>query len=328
MLAKLFVAYVIVGHSERRELFGETDEWVNQKVKAVIKHGMTPIMCVGETLEEREAERTFDKVGGQVVAGLQGVAKDSIAKMVIAYEPIWAIGTGKTATAEDAQAVCGFIRSTVAETFGAACADGVRIQYGGSVKAANAAELMAQPDVDGLLVGGASLDADEFARVCKFRQSGLNAVINAAETGEVPAAVKVVPDLAPPPLSPADMSAEWLVNAAAAFGAAAGQPLSDDDLTILKSPSEAVSEHADLRDKLGELHNRLVIVIRNGIDGTKQSGTVQQVELRKGLRVPQDWAYHLGVVREAHQGWLVCSIVEAALGRNLLAGERRDWRSK
>jgi triosephosphate isomerase len=328
MLAKLFVAYVIVGHSERREVFGESDEWVNQKVKAVIKHGMTPIMCVGETLDEREAERTFDKVGGQVVAGLDGVSKDSISSMVIAYEPIWAIGTGKTATADDAQAVCAFIRSTVAERFGAACADGVRIQYGGSVKAANAAELMAQPDIDGLLVGGASLDADEFARVCKFRQSGLNAVINAAETGEVPAAVKVVPDLAPPPLSPADMSAEWLVNAIAAFASAGGQPLSDDDLTMLKSSNDAVSEHAELRDKLGELHNRLVIVIRNGIDGTKQSPTVQQVELRKGLRVPQDWAYHLGVVREAHQGWLVCSITEAALGRNLLAGERRDWRSK
>src|SRR5215470_1957418 len=118
MLAKLYVSYVIVGHSERREIFGETDEWVNQKVKAVIKHGMTPIMCVGETLQEREAEQTFEKVGRQVAAGLQGVSKDAVASMVIAYEPIWAIGTGKTATAEDAQAVCGFVRQTVAEKVG------------------------------------------------------------------------------------------------------------------------------------------------------------------------------------------------------------------
>jgi triosephosphate isomerase len=328
MLAKLNVSYVIVGHSERREVFGETDEWVNRKVKAVIKHGMTPIMCVGETLAEREAEQTFEKVQRQVVAGLQGVSKDSIGAMVIAYEPIWAIGTGKTATWEDAQKVCGFVRATVAEKFGAGWAETLRIQYGGSVKAANAAELMAQPDIDGLLVGGASLDADEFARICKFRQSGLNAVINAAETGEVPAAVKVVPDLAPPPLSPADMSAEWLVNAIGAYAAQHDHALTDDDLTMLKTPSGDVAEHAEMRDKLGELHNRLVIVIRTAIDQSKTNNAVQQVEVRKGLRIPQDWAYHVQIVTDAHQTWLVTSIMESALGRNLLAGERRDWRSK
>ncbi|WP_334144711.1 triose-phosphate isomerase [Rhabdothermincola sp.] len=168
-LAKLNVSLVIVGHSERRELFGETDEVVNKKVKAVLRFGMTPILCVGETLAEREAGGTDEKVLGQVKAGLAGLKADQVASMVIAYEPIWAIGTGKTATAEDAQAVCGSIRATVGDLFDEPTASAVRIQYGGSVKPANIAELMAQPDIDGALVGGASLDPDEFAKIVRYR---------------------------------------------------------------------------------------------------------------------------------------------------------------
>jgi len=168
-LAKLNVSYVIVGHSERRELFGETDEDVNRKVKAVLKHGMTPIMCVGETLDEREAGTTDAKVMGQVRGGLAGVGREQVGGLVIAYEPIWAIGTGRTATAEDAQEVCASIRATVADTSGTDAAATVRIQYGGSVKPDNAPELMAQADIDGALVGGASLDPDDFARIVKFQ---------------------------------------------------------------------------------------------------------------------------------------------------------------
>ncbi|MCU1450908.1 MAG: tpiA [Acidimicrobiales bacterium] len=170
MLAKLNVSYVIVGHSERRELFGETDEHVNRKVKAVIAHEMTPIMCVGETLEEREAGGTDAKVTGQVEAGLAGVAPQQVGAMVVAYEPIWAIGTGRTATADDAQTTIATIRATVRSAFGDDAAGSVRIQYGGSVKPANAAELMGQPDIDGALVGGASLDPDDFARIVKHRE--------------------------------------------------------------------------------------------------------------------------------------------------------------
>ena len=169
MLAKLDVTYVIAGHSERRELFGETDETVNLKVRAIYQHGMTPILCVGETLDDREAGTTEGKVTGQVKAGLGGLSTDQVAGLVIAYEPIWAIGTGRTATPDDAQAVCGTIRATVAEVAGADAAAALRIQYGGSVKAENAAELMACPDVDGALVGGASLEADSFAGIVRFR---------------------------------------------------------------------------------------------------------------------------------------------------------------
>ena len=172
-LAKLNVSLVIIGHSERRELFGETDDDVNRKVKAVLTHGMTPIMCVGETLDEREAGTTDAKVLGQVRAGLAGLAPEQIGAMVIAYEPIWAIGTGRTATAADAQAVCAAIRATVAELAGADAAASVRIQYGGSVKPANAAELMGQPDIDGALVGGASLDPEEFTKIIRYRQHTL-----------------------------------------------------------------------------------------------------------------------------------------------------------
>ncbi len=168
-LAKLDVRYVIAGHSERRELFGETDEDVNRKVAAILKWGMTPILCCGETLEEREAGQTEAKVRAQVEAGLAGLKGEQVASLVIAYEPIWAIGTGRTASAEDAQAVCALVRAVVAERFGRDAADRVRIQYGGSVKPTNAAELMAQPDIDGALVGGASLEADDFARIVQFR---------------------------------------------------------------------------------------------------------------------------------------------------------------
>jgi triosephosphate isomerase (TIM) len=167
-LAKLEVRYVICGHSERREHFGETDEMVNAKVHAIHRHGMTPIMCVGETLAEREAGDTESKVIGQLTAGLAGLRKETISGTVVAYEPIWAIGTGHTATAADAQAVCAAIREKIGDLADAATATTVRIQYGGSVKAANIAELMAEDDIDGALVGGASVDPDEFARIVQF----------------------------------------------------------------------------------------------------------------------------------------------------------------
>ncbi len=168
-LPKLDVKYVIVGHSERRELFGETDEIVNKKVKAVLKFGMIPILCVGETLEEREAGTTEKKVSDQVRAGLAGLRSDQVGSMVIAYEPIWAIGTGRTASADDAQSVIAMIRAVVGEVARADAAASIRIQYGGSVKATNIKELMERPDIDGALVGGASLDPDEFARIVQYR---------------------------------------------------------------------------------------------------------------------------------------------------------------
>ena len=172
MLAKMNVSVVIVGHSERRALFGETDDEVNRKVKAVLANGMTPIMCCGETLVEREADGAAAKVERQVLAGLAGLKAEQVAGLVIAYEPIWAIGTGRTATPEDAQEMCGGIRGVVRSKWGAEAADGVRIQYGGSVKGVNAPDLMGQPDIDGALVGGASLDADEFARIIAYRLVG------------------------------------------------------------------------------------------------------------------------------------------------------------
>ncbi|NBS27798.1 MAG: triose-phosphate isomerase [Actinobacteria bacterium] len=168
-LSKLAVEYVIVGHSERRELFGETDDQVSKKVTAILKHAMTPIVCVGETLEERQQGRTAEKVLGQVRAAIAGRSAEVVAGLVIAYEPIWAIGTGMTASAGDAQAVIGAIRAEVLSHVGPKAAQGVRIQYGGSVKASNIAEIMAQPDVDGALVGGASLDPAEFARIVQYR---------------------------------------------------------------------------------------------------------------------------------------------------------------
>ena len=171
MLAKLNVTYVIVGHSERRQYFCETDETVNRKVKAVFAAGMTPIMCIGETLEEREAGGTETKVLGQLRAGLDGVAADLIAGLVIAYEPIWAIGTGQTATPEDAQAVCAAVRSAVSTDYGSGPAAALRVQYGGSVNPGNIAALMAQRDIDGALVGGASLDPTEFAQIVTYYKS-------------------------------------------------------------------------------------------------------------------------------------------------------------
>ncbi len=170
MLAKLNVAYVIVGHSERREHFHETDEDVRRKLEAVFAHGMTPIVCVGETDEEREAGATEGKVTGQVEAAVKGLSEDQVAQMVIAYEPIWAIGTGKTATRQDAQETIGLIRSVVRSLHGDGPADRMRIQYGGSVKSSNIAELMAESDIDGALVGGASLDPDEFALIVQYRR--------------------------------------------------------------------------------------------------------------------------------------------------------------
>lgn len=168
MLVEAGCKYVIIGHSERRQYFAETDETVNKKVKAALASGLIPIMCVGETLEERENGTTEDVVGKQVKGGLAGLAADDVSGLVIAYEPVWAIGTGRTASADDANAVCAFIRKTVAGMFGQKIADNVRIQYGGSVKAANIAELMAKSDIDGALVGGASLDAVGFSQIVKF----------------------------------------------------------------------------------------------------------------------------------------------------------------
>jgi triosephosphate isomerase (TIM) len=156
---------VILGHSERRQLFGETDEGVARKLKAALGEGLHPIVCVGETLQEREAGRTWEVVSRQVRAGLAGLEAAALQKITIAYEPVWAIGTGRNATAGQAQEVHGQIRGLLRELGGAATAEAVRIQYGGSVKADNAAELLGQADVDGALVGGASLKADEFAKI-------------------------------------------------------------------------------------------------------------------------------------------------------------------
>ena len=168
MLAKLNVSFVLVGHSERRHIFGESNEDINKKVRAVIAKEMTPILCVGETTEEREGGRTVEVVETQLEEGLNEVKASDVASMVVAYEPVWAIGTGKNATPEDAQEVCKAIRAKVANLWKTASEE-VRIQYGGSVKGINAPDLMKQTDIDGLLVGGASLDPDEFSRIIKYR---------------------------------------------------------------------------------------------------------------------------------------------------------------
>jgi triosephosphate isomerase len=169
MLQALKCGYVIVGHSERRRLFGETDEVVNKKVRAVFSHAMVPILCVGESLGEREAGATEEKVAGQVRRGLQGVASEDAARLVIAYEPIWAIGTGRNAEPADAGEVVGLIRDTLSSSYSKEVADAVRVQYGGSVKAGNIRDFMAHPEIDGALVGGASLDPEEFALIVKYR---------------------------------------------------------------------------------------------------------------------------------------------------------------
>jgi len=169
MLQALKVSHVIVGHSERREIFGETDEVVNRKVRAVYRHGMTPILCVGETLEEHDAGLTESKVTGQIERALQNVSAEDAVRLVVAYEPIWAIGTGRNALPADAGQVIGLVRQTLASRFSAELADGVRIQYGGSVKPGNIRDFMAHPEIDGALVGGASLDPEEFALIVKYR---------------------------------------------------------------------------------------------------------------------------------------------------------------
>ena len=161
-LAALGVEYVIIGHSERREYFHETDEDINKKAKAIFNNGMTPIICCGETLEQREAGKTNEFVAGQVKAALEGLTEEQIASSVIAYEPIWAIGTGKSSSAELANETCGVVRQAVAEVTSDEVAQKVRIQYGGSVKPENIAEYMAQEHIDGALVGGASLEVDSF----------------------------------------------------------------------------------------------------------------------------------------------------------------------
>jgi triosephosphate isomerase (TIM) len=170
MLAKLGCTYVLAGHSERREYHNEDDALVNAKVKAAFASELTPILCVGEALPVREDGTHVAHCCTQLDAGLAGLKPEQVKQIVIAYEPVWAIGTGKTATAADAQEVCGAIRARLTEKYGAEIADAVRIQYGGSVKAANIAQIMAQPDVDGALIGGASLDAEEFASIVRYRE--------------------------------------------------------------------------------------------------------------------------------------------------------------
>lgn len=167
MLKALDVDYVILGHSERRELFGETDEGVNAKVRSAWGHELTPIVCCGETEAEREAGETNSKVEGQIRAAFEGVKPEHARRTVVAYEPIWAIGTGKTATPDDAQNTISYIRDVVVQLYGEELARDIRILYGGSVKAGNAGSLTGQPDVDGALVGGSSLEAGEFAAIVK-----------------------------------------------------------------------------------------------------------------------------------------------------------------
>ena len=168
MLTECGVTYVILGHSERRQYFGETDEMVNRKVKKALEHGLIPIICVGETLTQREEGITVEHIRIQVKKALLGLTAAQVAGLVIAYEPIWAIGTGKTATDDQAQEICAAIRQVVREVFGDAAADQVRIQYGGSVNAKNAASLLAKADIDGGLVGGASLKA-EFGQIVNYK---------------------------------------------------------------------------------------------------------------------------------------------------------------
>jgi len=167
LLKDIGVEYVIIGHSERRQYFGETDETVNKRIKAALKHGLIPIVCVGEVLEEREADKTFDVIQKQCDGGFAGLTREEMEKIIIAYEPVWAIGTGKTATPQKAQEVHKFIRDLIAKMVDDELAQAIRIQYGGSVKPDNSAQLMSQPDIDGALVGGASLKADSFSDIIK-----------------------------------------------------------------------------------------------------------------------------------------------------------------
>ena len=169
-LAKLGCTYVVVGHSERREYHAEDDDLVGAKVRAALRHGLTPILCVGEALEVRQAGEHVAHVTGQLRAALDGLEGEQVAKVVVAYEPVWAIGTGEVATPDDAQEVCSAVRATVADLVGDSVAAGLRVLYGGSVKPGNVAEIMAQEDVDGALVGGASLSVEDFASICRYQQ--------------------------------------------------------------------------------------------------------------------------------------------------------------
>jgi triosephosphate isomerase len=168
MLVDAGCSHVIIGHSERRQLFAETDEKINKKIRAAIRAGLTAIFCIGETLQEREAGQTFAVLDCQLKKGLDNLLPDEIAHVILAYEPVWAIGTGKTATAEQAQESHAFIRQLIAELYSTSLADGIRILYGGSVKPDNIRSLMLQPDIDGALVGGASLSAESFASIIRF----------------------------------------------------------------------------------------------------------------------------------------------------------------
>jgi len=172
MLAALACQFVTVGHSERRAMHGEDDAVVAAKAQAALRHGIAPIVCVGEGLEVRQAGGHVEHCTGQLDASLEGLSAEQMAEVVIAYEPVWAIGTGEVATPEDAQEVCGALRARLAERFGPETGSGVRILYGGSVKAASTAGILAGPDIDGALVGGASLDADEFAQICQNAAGG------------------------------------------------------------------------------------------------------------------------------------------------------------
>lgn len=172
MLAKLGCSYVVVGHSERREYHAESDELVNRKVRATLKNEMTPILCVGERLEIRDAGGHVGHCTSQLVNGLKGLKAEQVRQVVIAYEPVWAIGTGKVATAADAQEVCAALRAALTDKYGTEVADEVRVLYGGSVKSSNIGELVGQTDIDGALVGGASLNADEFARLSAIAAGG------------------------------------------------------------------------------------------------------------------------------------------------------------
>ena len=168
MLKSINVEYVIIGHSERRQYFNETDETVNKKIKAAFENGLKPIVCVGETLEQREAGTTIDIITNQTKLALEGLTDEQVAQTIIAYEPIWAIGTGKTATSEDAESSIKAIRDKIEEIYGQNVSQRVIIQYGGSVKSSNAKELFEMPDIDGGLVGGASLKPDEFSKIVNF----------------------------------------------------------------------------------------------------------------------------------------------------------------
>jgi triosephosphate isomerase len=342
MLAKLGVELVIVGHSERRELFGETDDMVNDKVKAVFKHGMIPIMCVGETILERREGSAVEKVTRQVVAGLRGLEKEQVGAMVIAYEPIWAIGTGETASSDDAQAMCAAIRQCVRDEYGAGWADEVRIQYGGSVNDANIAELMAEADIDGALVGGASLDPDRFARICQFREHDVS-----ARPAPAAAAAPAAPPPLPPPdpaaafpegapaepadegatVSAADQAAEWMIGAVVAQSASTPTPLTEDQVAMLRTPVGQQTEDREAQERRRDLNNQVVPLIRAAVDETRGPG-IQRVELRRGLSMPMEWALNYKLVIERRQPWLISAIAQMAFTRNLLANERRDWKSK